>query len=77
MNFLDVSRAKGRKISRILIGSCNKPIELDVLNLSEKSLGEISVVDGKPSLHFLFYKEIEGKLIGVPNADYQHLVFEE
>ncbi len=77
MNFIDVSKAKPKQISRILIGSCNESIELEEINLSDKNLGEISVVNGKLSLRFLLYKEAEGKLVGVPSADYRRLIFEE
>lgn len=77
MNFLDVSKRKPKQISRILIGSCNESIELKEINLSDKNFGEISVVDGKLSLRFLFYKKVEGKLVGVPSTDFRRLIFDQ
>ena len=54
LNFLDLSPASPKVKSSILIGSCEKPIELVDQNLAESTLGDVSVVAGKLTLRFLF-----------------------
>ena len=60
LNFLDLSLAFPKVKSSILIGSCEKPIELMEQDLSESALGDVSVVAGRLTLRFLSYPDLEG-----------------
>ncbi|WP_156648919.1 hypothetical protein [Massilia sp. Leaf139] len=75
LNFLDVRAAAPKILSSILIDSCNRPIELMDRNSSTKTLGKLSVVNKRITLHFLSYCEGEGYPIATVSADLKQLEF--
>ena len=75
LNFLDLSPASPKVKSTILIGRCEKPIELVDQNLSASALVDVSVVAGKLTLRFLFYSDLEGGPVASVSSDFKKLIF--
>jgi hypothetical protein len=75
LNFLDVSATTPKLRSRILISSCERPIELMDQNISDGRLEGFSVVGNRLSLHFLFYEEQRGYPTATISSDFKKLVF--
>jgi hypothetical protein len=77
LNFLDTRAAIPKPRSRILIGSCDQSIELDDQDISTGSLGNIDLDEGKLSLHFLHYENMEGSPTASVSSDLTKLVFNQ
>jgi hypothetical protein len=75
LNVLDTSRTVPRTKSRILIGSCDESIGLVGQNIGDGQLGEVSVVENKLSLHFMYYRNLEGYPVGTVAPDFKSLLF--
>jgi hypothetical protein len=75
LNFLDTMRNRPSVMSSILIGSCDRSIELDDQDISTGRLGNISKKDGKLHLHFLNYEKLEGSPTAVVASDLKKLIF--
>ena len=75
LNVLDLANAHPQVMSRTLIGSCSKNIELSELSDPPGNLAGFSVADGRLHLDFLFYKEIEESLSALLSNDLKALEF--
>jgi hypothetical protein len=75
LNVLDTSRTVPRTKSSILIGSCDESIGLLDQNIGDGQLGEVSVVENKLSLHFMYYRNLEGYPVGTVAPDFKSLLF--
>lgn len=75
LNFLDVQKAAPKILSSILIGSCDEAIELMDQDMSKGELGELSVMDKKLNLRFMYYRGKEGSPTATVSPDLKNLQF--
>ena len=77
LRFLDVSTSQPKIKSSLLVGSCEKSIELDDQDLSQGAIGTISRMGDRLSLRFLSYGSREGSLDAVVAEDLRSLRFQQ
>jgi len=77
LNFLDTTTLTPKVRSRILVGSCEESIELNNQDVADGVLGNVEVVRGKLTLHFLNYKESEGSPTATVSPDFKRLSFDK
>lgn len=76
LKFLDVAAAKPAVKSSVLVGSCEKAIELDDQNLSQGVLGAVAAAGERLSLRFLYHGRREGNLTALVSKDLRALEFQ-
>lgn len=75
LQFLDVSARRLKIRQGILIGSCEKTIEILNQNISKGILGALSVVEGRLTFQFMNYENKPGFPIATVAEDFRGLRF--
>ncbi len=73
---LDTRPVIPKTVSKILIGSCERTIELADFKMSLTELGDVSVVNNRLSLQFVNYGKRAGNLKALISIDYSRIDFE-
>lgn len=75
LNVLNVKVKPPRTQASVLIGSCEKPIELLDQDMSNEVLGAVTVAEGHLVLQFMNYGELPGYPIATLSNDLKNLRF--
>jgi hypothetical protein len=76
LNFLNALPTTPKVKSSILIGSCEKSIELLHQDIPNGNLGAVAITNNKLSLQFMNYMDLEGYPTATVSSDFKKLLFQ-